>query len=170
MRLGPFWWLEPIEYGFHKSQSTQRPSRPPQTRIIVRSRAIGGRSASALHQGIKTAAPAPRPALIRSRRPRWENAGRSDMSRAFILTLRTRLVVTGFRPSVSGCQATLIWETVKGNQLQWVDELPWPRKRELGANRRGAGHLATIRDDAASIGAPKRKMPVRHRPLRPVRI
>src|SRR6516162_340041 len=48
MRLGPFWWLEPIEYGFHKSQSTQRPSRPPQTRIIVRSRATCCRSARAV--------------------------------------------------------------------------------------------------------------------------
>src|SRR6266478_10187286 len=68
MRLGPFWWLAPTEYGFHKSQSTQRPSRPPQTRITVRSRATGGRSAYAPCQGSRAAAPAARPVLITSRR------------------------------------------------------------------------------------------------------
>src|SRR5580704_13806357 len=80
MRFGPFWWLAPIAYGFHRSQSTQRPSRPPQTRIIVRSRATCGRSARALSHGKTAPRPASMPALIRSRRPRSEDGGRSVIS------------------------------------------------------------------------------------------
>src|SRR6516162_5419351 len=97
MRLGPFWWLEPIEYGFHKSQSTQRPSRPTQTRIIVCSRMTGGKSARARCQGNNAAAPVSRPALIRSRRPGWRIGGRSDMSRVFPAGLAHGFVVAGFR-------------------------------------------------------------------------
>src|ERR1700730_13490645 len=97
MRLGPFWWLAPTEYGFHKSQSTQRPSRPPQTRITVRSRATGGSSAYAPCQGKRAAAPAARAVLITSRRLASGNGERSCISPAFPPGLVSKANVAAFR-------------------------------------------------------------------------
>src|SRR5882762_7677458 len=97
MRLGPFWWLAPTEYGFHKSQSTQRPSRPPQTRITVRCRATGGRSAYAPCQGKRAAAPAARPVLITSRLLAWGDGERSRISWAFPPGLASKANVAAFR-------------------------------------------------------------------------
>src|SRR5215471_9618999 len=110
MRFGPFWWLEPIEYGFHRSQSTQRPSRPPQTRIIVRSRAIGGRSARAACHGSNAAAPAARPVFRTSRRPS-DAADRSSGISSLPYPAETRAlggycaVRTHWLSSAPGCHA-----------------------------------------------------------------
>src|SRR6266576_3250696 len=101
MRFGPFWWLEPTEYGFHKSQSTQRPSRPPQTRITVRSRETGDRSARAPCQGKRAAAPAARPVLISSRRSGRGYGRRLVMGSRFLRVLRRPLAVAAFRAARS---------------------------------------------------------------------
>src|SRR5690348_12084164 len=69
MMFGPFWWLEPIEYGFHSSKSTQRPSREPDhTRVMVRLRGGAAVCASALCHGVSAAAPAASPAFRTVRR------------------------------------------------------------------------------------------------------
>ncbi len=67
---GPFWWLEPMEYGFQSSKSTHRPSRLPiHTRLSVRLRATVLSWAAAGRAGSTAAAPAARaPVLMSSRR------------------------------------------------------------------------------------------------------
>src|SRR5574341_2373241 len=69
---GPFWWLDPMEYGFHRSKSTHRPSRLPiHVRISVRLRgtALGRGAWAGASAGDNAAAPAATaPAFMKSRR------------------------------------------------------------------------------------------------------
>src|SRR5271166_2089142 len=70
MMFGPFWWLAPIEYGFQRSKSTQRPSRPPHTRLIVRLRGGAAGCAVARPIGVSAAAAVAAAAPLRTlRRP-----------------------------------------------------------------------------------------------------
>src|SRR5271166_7053456 len=71
MIFGPFWWLAPIEYGFHRSKSTQRPSREPDhTRVIVRLRGGAAGWAVARPIGVSAAAAVAATAPLRTlRRP-----------------------------------------------------------------------------------------------------
>jgi hypothetical protein len=60
--------LEPIEYGFHSSKSTQRPSRPPQTRVIVLLRGGAAGCAVARPIGVSAAAAAATAPCMTARR------------------------------------------------------------------------------------------------------
>src|SRR5689334_6170573 len=72
MMFEPFWWLAPIEYGFHSSKSIQRPSRPPHTRLIVLLRGTAAPCAEASPIGVsaETAATAAAPLITSRRRAR----------------------------------------------------------------------------------------------------
>src|SRR5271165_465632 len=75
--FGPFWWLAPIEYGFHRSKSTQRPSRPPHTRLIVRLRGGAAGCAVARPIGVSaaTAVAAAAPCMTLRRLVLWLDIG-----------------------------------------------------------------------------------------------
>src|SRR6516164_10512545 len=101
MMFGPFWWLAPIEYGFHRSKSTQRPSREPDhTRVIVRLR--GGAAGCAVARPIGVSAAAAAAPAMTARRPGRNSPLFCDI--ACFLQFPMLPVITPFPRSLRGAQ------------------------------------------------------------------